>query len=192
MSNGQNATLENSLLTNDDAPYDSESDLSEVAIPIIDAPSPATSSNHQSEFGGQETDASDSSPENQNGSDDADFDLEDSPAPAATNPSRDDRSTSIESRRPAKRKHGVESDHFNANPELYGLRRSVCISDVCTHIYQANCTSLRQARPILNRPIVCLPQSLQLRLPIHLLIFHRLSPMKTRKNLALISSQHIE
>jgi chromodomain-helicase-DNA-binding protein 1 len=118
--------LANSTLTNDDAPYDSESDLSEVAIPMIDETSPATSSNHQSEFGGQETDASDSSPENHNESDDADFDMEDSPAPAATNASRDDRSTSIESRRPAKRKLGVENEHILANPELYGLRRSVC------------------------------------------------------------------
>jgi chromodomain-helicase-DNA-binding protein 1 len=112
------------VLTNDDAPYDSESDLSEVAINVIDEPSPATSSNHQSEFGGQETD--DSSPENHNGSDDADFDMEDSSAAAATNPSRDDRSSSIESRRPAKRKLVVEDEHILANPELYGLRRSVC------------------------------------------------------------------
>jgi chromodomain-helicase-DNA-binding protein 1 len=125
ISNGHNTPLANSTLTNDDAPYDSESDLSEVAIPMIEEASPATSSNHQSEFGGQETDASDSSPENQNESDDADFDMEDSPAPVATNGGRDERSTSIESRRPAKRKLGVEDEHILANPELYGLRRSV-------------------------------------------------------------------
>jgi chromodomain-helicase-DNA-binding protein 1 len=126
LSNGQNTPPEHSALTNDDAPYDSESDLSEVAIPIIDEPSPAISSNHQSEFGGQDTDASDSSPENNNGSDDADFDMEDSPAPVATIASRDERSTSIESRRPAKRKAAVENEYIQANPELYGLRRSVC------------------------------------------------------------------
>jgi chromodomain-helicase-DNA-binding protein 1 len=126
VSNGQNSPLENSTITNDDAPCDSESDLSEVAIPIIDEPTPAASTNHQFEFGAQESDGSDTSPENNNGSDDADFDLEDSPALAATNASRDDRSTSIESRRPAKRKLGVEDEHILANPELYGLRRSVC------------------------------------------------------------------
>jgi chromodomain-helicase-DNA-binding protein 1 len=125
ISNGRNTPLANSTLTNDDAPYDSESDLSEVAIPMIEETSPASSSNHQSEFGGQQTDASDSPPENQEESDDADFDMEDSPAPAATN-GRDDRSTSVEFCRPAKRKLGVEDEHMLANPELYGLRRSVC------------------------------------------------------------------
>ncbi|TVY46119.1 Chromo domain-containing protein [Lachnellula subtilissima] len=64
----------NPTLTNDDAPYDSESDLSEVAIPIIDEPSPATSSNHQSEFGAHATDDSDSDPADvQDASDDADL-----------------------------------------------------------------------------------------------------------------------
>ena len=125
VANGQNTSLPNSTLTNNGGPFDSESDLSEVANPIIDELSPATSSNHQSEFGGHESDPSNSSPENHNGSEDAEFDMEDSPAPAATNASRDDRSTSIESRRPAKRKQGVEDD-MRANPELYGLRRSVC------------------------------------------------------------------
>ena len=71
-----------------------------------------------------------SSPENQNASDDADFDMEDSPAPVVTTVSRDDRSTSIESRRPQKRKLGVENKHILANPELYGLRRSVCDTHV--------------------------------------------------------------
>ena len=125
ISNGHNTPLASSTLTNDDAPYDSESDLSEVAIPMIEEASPATSSNHQSEFGGQETDASNSSPEQQNESDDAEFDMGDSPAPVATNGGRDERSTSVESRRPAKRKLGVEDEHILANPELYGLRRSV-------------------------------------------------------------------
>jgi len=125
--NGQGSPLANSTLTNDDAPYDSESDLSEVAIPLADEPSPASSPNHQSEFGAQDTEASDSSAEEaQDESDDADFDIEESPAPAITNGNRHDRSTSTESRRPAKRKHGVEEDeHIKANPELYGLRRSV-------------------------------------------------------------------
>jgi chromodomain-helicase-DNA-binding protein 1 len=119
--------MENSTLTNEDAPYDSESDLSEVAIPIVDEPSPASSPEHQSEFGTQDTEASESSAaEAQDESDDADFDMEDSPPAVAANPSRGERSTSVESRRPPKRKLGLEDEHILANPELYGLRRSVC------------------------------------------------------------------
>ena len=128
ISNGHGSPLANSVLTNDDAPYDSESDLSDVAIHIVDEPSPATSTNHQSEFGGQETEASESSDgEVRDESDDADFDMEESPAPAVTNGARNDRSTSAESHRPAKRKLGLEDEHILANPELYGLRRSVRI-----------------------------------------------------------------
>lgn len=113
--------------TNDDAPHDSESDLSEVAIPIIEAPSPATSANHQPEFGAQDTEESESSAADAQGeSDDADFDMEESPAAPAPNGERHDRSSSVESRRPAKRKLGVKEDEYIlANPELYGLRRSV-------------------------------------------------------------------
>jgi chromodomain-helicase-DNA-binding protein 1 len=138
LSNGHTTPLETPTLTNDDAPYDSESDLSEVAIPIVDEPSPATSTNHQSEFGAQDTDASESSAaEAQDESDDADFDMEDSPAPAVTNSGRDDRSTSTESRRPAKRKLAPEEDHMRANPELYGLRRSVRCYQLCS--YKSKC-----------------------------------------------------
>ena len=124
--NGLSSPLLDSALTNEDAPYDSESDLSEVAIPIIDEPSPAPS-NHQSEFGEQaEVHSESSGAEAQDASDDADFDMEDSPAPVASSGRRDDRSSSAESRRPPKRKLGVEDDeHILANPELYGLRRSV-------------------------------------------------------------------
>jgi chromodomain-helicase-DNA-binding protein 1 len=111
---------------NEDAPYDSESDLSEVAVPIVDEPSPATSTNHQSEFGARDTEASESSDADAHGeSDDADFDMEDSPAAVAANGGREDRSTSTDSRRPAKRKVPVVDQHMLANPELFLLRRSV-------------------------------------------------------------------
>jgi chromodomain-helicase-DNA-binding protein 1 len=124
--NGHSSPLQNATLTNDDAPYDSESDLSEVAIPNVDEPSPATTANNRSEFGAQDTDESDASAEEAQEASDADFDMEDSPAPQASNNGRQDRSTSAESHRPAKRKVGLEDDeHIQANPELYGLRRSV-------------------------------------------------------------------
>jgi len=127
LSNGHTSPSAGPIFTNDDAPYDSESDLSEVAIPLVDEPSPASSNNHPSEFGAQDTEASDSSAaEARDESEDAEFDMEDSPAPAPTNGGRHDRSTSTESRHPAKRKLGVrEDEHILANPELYGLRRSV-------------------------------------------------------------------
>ena len=124
--NGHTSPLATSTLTNDDAPYDSESDLSEVANPIVDEPSPAPSMNRQSEVGAQDSDASESSAaEDQDVSDDADFDMEDSPPPTAPDNGRNERSTSTESRRPAKRKLDLEEEHMRANPELYGLRRSV-------------------------------------------------------------------
>ena len=84
--------FENSTLPNDDALYDSESDLSEVAIPIVEEASPGDIVDHQSATGGQETDASESSAENHDESEDADFDIDDAAPPAAAN---DRRSTSI-------------------------------------------------------------------------------------------------
>jgi chromodomain-helicase-DNA-binding protein 1 len=123
--------LQSSTLTNDDAPYDSESDLSEVAIPNVDEPSPATSANNRSEFGAHDTDESDASGDEVQEASDADFDMEDSPVPQASNTGRQDRSTSVESHRPAKRKVALEEDeHIQANPALYGLRRSVSNHEV--------------------------------------------------------------
>ena len=119
-SNGRDSPTQDAALTNDDAPYDSESDLSEVVNPVVDAPSPATSENHQSEFG--HSDPESSAAELQE-DEDADFDMEESPAHVASE--REERSTSTESRRPAKRKQATEDQHMLANPELYGLRRSV-------------------------------------------------------------------
>lgn len=114
------------VLSKEDAPY--ESDDSELSIPNVDdEASPA--SNHQSELaaqGAQDSEASESSDaEAQDQSEDADFDMEDnSPAPQ-TNGGREQSSTSTESQRPPKRKLGLADDHILANPELYGLRRSV-------------------------------------------------------------------
>ncbi|RFU35961.1 hypothetical protein B7463_g297, partial [Scytalidium lignicola] len=123
LSNGRPTLSGKTPLTNDDAPFDSESDLSEVANPIVEEPSLALSNGHQSDLDAEDTDESESSAaEAQDESEDADFDLEESPAVA--NGKRHDRSTSAESRRPAKRKHIVEDEHILANPELYGLRRS--------------------------------------------------------------------
>ncbi len=113
-------------LSNDDAPYDSESELSEVANPSADGASAAGSSKSQSEGSEQEDDASGS--DIQGASDDGDYDVDEDPVAADVNPNIR-RSESSESRRPTKRKLGVEDDeHIKANPELYGLRRSVSFS----------------------------------------------------------------
>lgn len=126
LTNGKSTAMEASNFTNDDAPYDSESDLSDVAIPIVDdRPSPATSENHQSEFGTNDHDDSESSAaEPIAEDDDADFDMEGDPPTASNGIEQEDSSSDSESRRPAKRKLD-EKRHMEANPELYGLRRSV-------------------------------------------------------------------
>ena len=60
------------------------------------------------------------------GSEDPDFDAE-TPPPQTEEPPRDDLSLSSNSPRQRKRKLGTEDeDHIHDNPELYGLRRSVC------------------------------------------------------------------
>lgn len=126
LSNALDTEMMDSTPENDDAPYESESDLSDVANHIVDEPSPATPSSHHSEQGAQDSDASDSSAADaRDESDDAEYDMEDSLPEAPASAAREDRSTSVESRRPAKRKLGVEDEHMLANPELYGLRRSV-------------------------------------------------------------------
>ena len=59
--------------------------------------------------------------------DDADFD-EETPPPDEADAMRLDRSSSEDSLRPGKRKADVVDDeqYMKQNPELYGLRRSVC------------------------------------------------------------------
>ncbi|KAI2621231.1 P-loop containing nucleoside triphosphate hydrolase protein [Hypoxylon sp. NC1633] len=112
----------------------SESDLSDVnenaALPES-SPSSSPPVRNQS-FQDAEPDldshrgvnSSDNDDEN-NASDDADFDMEDSPVPSQSDVPQDDRSTSNSSRRAPKRKAGgEEEDYMRENPELYGLRRS--------------------------------------------------------------------
>jgi len=121
--------MENISIANDEASYDSGSDLSEIREPPVVEASPSTSStpNHQSDFGNEDPESSESSEEEKgNGSEDGDFDVEESIAESNHRSTRIDRSLSHDSRRPTKRKMGIEDDEYiKANPELYGLRRSV-------------------------------------------------------------------
>lgn len=112
-----------------EAQYDSQSDLSDTmpAHAVEASPSVDSSPKQQSEFGGNQEQYSDSSSAEQqdDASDDGDFDQEEDVA-HDSNHAIKERSSSQESRRPPKRKLGVEEDeHILANPELYGLRRSV-------------------------------------------------------------------
>jgi hypothetical protein len=107
----------------------SESDLSEA----IDPPKPTSPSSQGLDDSSEHEDncrhnSLSSQDEDAIGSDDGDYEM-DSPLPPAIQVTRDDRSSSQESRRPAKRKAGleIEEDILN-NPELYGIRRSVCLS----------------------------------------------------------------
>jgi chromodomain-helicase-DNA-binding protein 1 len=63
------------------------------------------------------------------GEEDADFD-EETPPPEAANHLRQDSSSSEGSLRPGKRKNEMidDEEYMKQNPELYGLRRSVCLS----------------------------------------------------------------
>ncbi|KAL8785229.1 MAG: hypothetical protein Q9213_003498 [Squamulea squamosa] len=108
---------------------DSESDLSEAN----DAPDTASSSSPILENGHiinntYNEEASESShDEDAMGSDDADYELDNSPPPPVQPATRDTRSSSEEtsSSRLGRRKASVDDDDFMlADPELYGLRRS--------------------------------------------------------------------
>lgn len=135
LANGDNSPLmeaPNNISFDDRA---SESDLSEVnetnALQCSPSPSPSPSpSSNQHESPRPADPESDGSSDNgnNNASDDADFDMEESPAPSQSDDHHDQRSTSNDSRRVPKRKAVTEEDDYiRENPELYGLRRSVCL-----------------------------------------------------------------
>lgn len=112
---------------------DSDSDLSDVAPQQDDAPSPGSASG-DSPAPQQAVDASDheSEPSDNDASDDGDFDAAESPASAPVNVEQSEASSSTSSssrRAAAKRKAGgsLEEEYMRENPELYGLRRSVCL-----------------------------------------------------------------
>ena len=106
----------------------SESDLSEA----IEPPKSTSLSSHEVRGGSEHDyhsrpDSLSSEDADAIGSDDADY-MAASPPPPAIQVTRDARSSSQDSRRPPKRKAGIEEDEFIMNnPELYGIRRSVCI-----------------------------------------------------------------
>lgn len=131
MTNGHLSPVGDTSIANDDASYDSGSDLSEIReAPVIEASPSVSSTPHRPyDFDNEDAESSEESDDNNdNGSDDGDFDVEESIAETTHRSARIDRSSSHDSRRPTKRKLGIEDDQYiKANPELYGLRRSVRI-----------------------------------------------------------------
>lgn len=111
----------------------SDSDLSDVQGADLELPSPTPSpespnvpeltlNDNQDLESIHESHSSDNE-----GSDDADFDMVESPASPQADAARDERSASNDSRPATKRKinAGLEYEIMK-DPELYGLRRSVC------------------------------------------------------------------
>jgi chromodomain-helicase-DNA-binding protein 1 len=107
-------------------PSESESELSPVEEALNHANGPNANSNQSSpkhEYrSDHESVLSDADEDADMVSDDADFEVGSPPKPAITL-SRESPSTS-ESPRPPKRKSGIEEAEIEANPELYGIRRS--------------------------------------------------------------------
>ncbi|KAI1660868.1 P-loop containing nucleoside triphosphate hydrolase protein [Daldinia decipiens] len=112
----------------------SESDLSDVndntALRESSSPSSPNNNNQSPQDAEQDLDSqggaeSTDNDEDNNASEDADFDMEDSLAPSQSDAPHDETSTSNSSRRVPKRKAGGgEDEYIRENPELYGLRRS--------------------------------------------------------------------
>ena len=130
MANGYHSPVAGVSIANDAASYDSGSDLSELREPpaVETSPSPSNTSHHQSDFDNEDKEPSEDSEDGDDKvSDNDDLDAEEDIRVVTQHP-RIDRSLSHDSRRPTKRKLGIEDDEYiKANPELYGLRRSVSI-----------------------------------------------------------------
>lgn len=110
-----------------------ENDLPELNDTVIARPLPSVSvdfrqspDDDENTYMDEQGAIASSESDNDNPSEDADFDMEESPAASHSDAAQDERSMSNDSRQSSKRKvTNDEEDYINANPELYGLRRSV-------------------------------------------------------------------
>ena len=107
----------------------SDSDLSDVQAADVDEHSPDSLDGLGATHGAAARDGfdEDSGPSDNDGSDDADFDMAESVASANSNGEPDQPASSDGSHQAQKRKAPValEDDYMRNDPELYGLRRSV-------------------------------------------------------------------
>lgn len=137
LSNGHLSSPVANVTNGDKIPSHSDSELSDAK----DATAEDGSSNDEAQEDTHDEDAqgysmTDSSEDvDAEGEPDGDYDSE-TPPPAEQEASAAETSSSDTSRRPSKRKASVDDDEFmEQNPELYGLRRSVCynqVSSICT------------------------------------------------------------
>jgi chromodomain-helicase-DNA-binding protein 1 len=175
LTNGHNSALTiNPTPAGDDSPH-SESDLSEVKENGAEAGSsdedaPGEEFNEEDEM---EIDSDSSEDADAEGEPDGDYDSE-TPPPEQDKGSRARSSASEDSTRPPKRKAGRSSaekdDYIEQNPELYGLRRSVCLA----HPSSLSHLIVLQGRARPNRRIVRAP-SHTLKACTHL--FRSMTPM---------------
>ena len=131
--NGHNhdSMSEHMDVDNEFAGNQSESDLSDVQLADAEAPSSDSADVADSAAGHPVVTGEDPSEASDNdASEDADFDMADSPASHASEEDHEDHfgNLTLESRPAPKRKptQAAEEDFMRENPELYGLRRSVC------------------------------------------------------------------
>lgn len=127
-SNGHLSAGDEISMSFDTGDHATDSDSHDAPDHTLDPPSPTSSddANHDSNMIQDDThmSASEQSSED-NASDDGDFDMEESVL-SQNEDVIEDRASSTDSARTSKRKAPVEEeDYIKANPELYGLRRSV-------------------------------------------------------------------
>lgn len=112
----------------DNGDQSDDNDFPETHEAVPDQPSPSSSddANEIPNIVNDDTHMSESEQSSEgNASDDADFDMEES-LPSQNDDPVDERASSTDSNRASKRKAPVaEDEYIKANPELYGLRRSV-------------------------------------------------------------------
>lgn len=116
-----------------------QSDALNAHPAAADHPSPSLDPEDDAAYinGGHDFAESSHSPDENNASDDADFDMDDDVVNPQSDGVADARSISGDSQTSNKRKATLEEDDYiKANPELYGLRRSVCNIVASYHEFQ--------------------------------------------------------
>lgn len=140
IANGYSHSVDDNV-TNANGDTRSEDAMSEVNDTVTARPLPSTSAEYpesadedENTYMGDREAIVSSDSDNDNASEDADFDVEESPAASHSDAAQDERSASNDSRQSSKRKvEAEEEDYIAANPELYGLRRSVCGENFSSH-----------------------------------------------------------
>jgi chromodomain-helicase-DNA-binding protein 1 len=158
--NGHDSSVDNDDYVDVSNDMQSESDLSEVQPPDMEASSSSASPIHTNPPNGsalpkiQLSPNPASDPSEHDASEDADFDMVDSPRSALPDVASLQPAAMKDGRPPPRRKLGqpLEDDFIRDNPELYGLRRSVRLIPVTSAVLILTCWL--QSRPVQRRHIV--------------------------------------